>query len=235
MWPRAALPFPEQPWQMLRAQEPSSSNAGASTSRTHTGTVASGPVSQGAPQSSQESGQDTKAGPRSGRRGHLLGTRLMARRGRSTRTVRMADRLTLCPSREYSIMLGEGRGREVQVGSRGPHAGELVPKPCTQPGWTLRQEEHDSESPLGTPHPPGIPRTSAQPWQRPHWLCSSDQAAPGPLRSHLLHPSSWGAQGPVESEGWGSRPDGVRQGATSGVSGPWLSRAGVGRRRCTPP
>lgn len=41
--------------------------------------------------------------------GHSLGTRLMARRGRSTRTVRMAERLTLCPSKEYSIMLGEGQ------------------------------------------------------------------------------------------------------------------------------
>lgn len=43
------------------------------------------------------------------RRGYLLGTRLMARRGRNTRTVRMAERLTLCPSREYSIMLVEGQ------------------------------------------------------------------------------------------------------------------------------
>lgn len=35
----------------------------------------------------------------------LLGTLLMARSGLSTRTVRMADRLALCPSREYSITL----------------------------------------------------------------------------------------------------------------------------------
>ena len=42
--------------------------------------------------------------------GHLLGTRLMARRGRSTRTVRMAERLTLCPSKEYSIILGAEQG-----------------------------------------------------------------------------------------------------------------------------
>lgn len=35
----------------------------------------------------------------------LLGTLLMARSGLSTRTVRMADRLALWPSREYSITL----------------------------------------------------------------------------------------------------------------------------------
>lgn len=35
----------------------------------------------------------------------LLGTLLMARSGRSTRTVRMADRLALWPSSEYSITL----------------------------------------------------------------------------------------------------------------------------------
>lgn len=58
-----------------------------------------------------------------GRERHLLGTRLMARRGRSTRTVRMAERLTLCPSREYSIMLGE-QG----CSGRGPHL--LSPPPA---------------------------------------------------------------------------------------------------------
>lgn len=36
---------------------------------------------------------------------NLLGTLLMARSGRSTRTVLIADRLTLCPSREYSSIL----------------------------------------------------------------------------------------------------------------------------------
>lgn len=47
-------------------------------------------------------------------RRYLLGTLLMARSGRSTRTVRIADRLTLCPSREYSIML-RGKRRGVRV------------------------------------------------------------------------------------------------------------------------
>lgn len=42
----------------------------------------------------------------------LLGTLLMARNGLRTRTVRMAERLTLCPSREYSIMLGERERRK---------------------------------------------------------------------------------------------------------------------------
>lgn len=46
---------------------------------------------------------------------YLLGTLLMARSGRRTRTVRIADKLTLCPSREYSIMLRgkEERGQDV--------------------------------------------------------------------------------------------------------------------------
>ena len=49
---------------------------------------------------------------------YLLGTLLMARSGLSTRTVRMADRLALWPSREYSITLqtqlqsDKGRERE---------------------------------------------------------------------------------------------------------------------------
>lgn len=42
----------------------------------------------------------------------LLGTLLMALSGLSTRTVRMADRLTLCPSKEYSIMLKREREGE---------------------------------------------------------------------------------------------------------------------------
>lgn len=42
----------------------------------------------------------------------------MARSGRSTRTVRMADRLTLCPSREYSIML---QGKREEVSGHGVH------------------------------------------------------------------------------------------------------------------
>lgn len=37
----------------------------------------------------------------------LLGTLLMALRGRSTRTVRMADRLMFCRSSEYSTILEE--------------------------------------------------------------------------------------------------------------------------------
>lgn len=36
----------------------------------------------------------------------------MARSGRRTRTVLTADRLTLCPSSEYSNILREGRARE---------------------------------------------------------------------------------------------------------------------------
>ena len=40
----------------------------------------------------------------------------MARSGRSTRTVRIADKLTLCPSREYSIMLREKEERCQDVG-----------------------------------------------------------------------------------------------------------------------
>lgn len=36
---------------------------------------------------------------------NLLGTLLMARSGRRTRTVLIADRLTLCPSSEYSSIL----------------------------------------------------------------------------------------------------------------------------------
>lgn len=37
----------------------------------------------------------------------LLGTLLMALRGRSTRTVRMAERLMFCRSSEYSTILGK--------------------------------------------------------------------------------------------------------------------------------
>lgn len=48
----------------------------------------------------------------------------MARSGRSTRTVRIADRLTLCPSREYSIML-QGKREEVS-GHRMQHEHEAV-------------------------------------------------------------------------------------------------------------
>lgn len=57
-----------------------------------------------------------KPAARHGWRRYLLGTLLMARSGRSTRTVRIADRLTLCPSREYSIML---RGKRRGVRARG--------------------------------------------------------------------------------------------------------------------
>lgn len=51
-----------------------------------------------------------------GRRCYLLGTLLMARSGRSTRTVRIADKLTLCPSREYSIMLWGKEERHQDMG-----------------------------------------------------------------------------------------------------------------------
>lgn len=40
--------------------------------------------------------------------GHSLGTRLMARSGRSTRTVLTADKLTFCRSSEYSSILQGG-------------------------------------------------------------------------------------------------------------------------------
>lgn len=45
----------------------------------------------------------------------LLGTLLMARSGLSTRTVRMADRLALCPSREYSITLETENHSETDI------------------------------------------------------------------------------------------------------------------------
>lgn len=44
------------------------------------------------------------------KRKNSLGTLLMARSGRRTRTVLIADRLTLCPSSEYSsILYREGK------------------------------------------------------------------------------------------------------------------------------
>lgn len=96
---------------MLRAHHPSSSSAVARVSRSHTGSVASwsctplGPHEL--PAGLAEHVDLSQASVGWG--GHSLGTRLMARRGRSTRTVRMAERLTLCPSKEYSIMLGAGQ------------------------------------------------------------------------------------------------------------------------------
>lgn len=51
----------------------------------------------------------------SGGRPCLLGTLLMALSGRSTRTVRMADRLMFCRSREYSTILCRGHGRVVNI------------------------------------------------------------------------------------------------------------------------
>lgn len=110
MWPRTTVANAQGPKALLpqrwgqKVQNPNC-------------TVASGSVTPWASQSSQQSGQNIKVCPGSGRGGHLLGTRLMARRGRSTRTVRMAERLTLCPSREYSIMLGRAE-EGVQVVSR---------------------------------------------------------------------------------------------------------------------
>lgn len=44
----------------------------------------------------------------------LLGTLLMALRGRRTRTVRMADRLIFCRSSEYSTILGTQTDTEVK-------------------------------------------------------------------------------------------------------------------------
>lgn len=73
--------------------------------------------------------QEPKDWPRPGV--NSLGTRLMARRGRSTRTVRMAERLTLCPSREYSIMLG-CRGTQMSTVSSTP-AGGQTPGPTSGP------------------------------------------------------------------------------------------------------
>lgn len=46
-----------------------------------------------------------------------LGTLLMARSGRRTRTVRIADRLTLCPSSEYSSILRRGKATVVSLSS----------------------------------------------------------------------------------------------------------------------
>lgn len=90
----------------------------------------------------------------SGQERHLLGTRLMARRGRSTRTVRMAERLTLCPSREYSIMLGEQEcsGREKPRGPR------LLSPP---PPWGHQHMHPVKPEPLSGLSPeaaPGIPK-----------------------------------------------------------------------------
>lgn len=72
---------------------------------------------------------------------HLLGTRLMARSGRSTRTVRMAERLTLCPSREYSIMLGKGRLKE---GAR---------RRGYAPTWLAPQGPMNTDPPITHPSP----------------------------------------------------------------------------------
>lgn len=91
----------------------------------------------------------------SGQERHLLGTRLMARRGRSTRTVRMAERLTLCPSREYSIMLGEQRcsGREEP---RGLH---LSPSPTAPWGHQrVHPVKPEPLSGLSLEVVPGIPK-----------------------------------------------------------------------------
>lgn len=44
-----------------------------------------------------------------------LGTLLMARSGRRTRTVLIADRLTLCPSSEYSSILQRGKAIAVSL------------------------------------------------------------------------------------------------------------------------
>lgn len=46
----------------------------------------------------------------------LLGTLLMALRGRRTRTVRIAERLMFCRSREYSTILHKQTEREAEVG-----------------------------------------------------------------------------------------------------------------------
>lgn len=83
-----------------------------------------GPVPYRALESSQQGWQNMQTCLRpGGRGGHLLGTRLMARRGRNTRTVRMAERLTLCPSREYSIILGEGQKKGGSGGGQVPKLG----------------------------------------------------------------------------------------------------------------
>lgn len=57
----------------------------------------------------EHSGPFPKKYPCKGSNTDLLGTLLMARSGLSTRTVRMADRLALWPSREYSITLSTER------------------------------------------------------------------------------------------------------------------------------
>lgn len=138
---------------------------------------------------------------------------MMARRGRSTRTVRMAERLTLCPSREYSIMLGRAEGGGSgggQVTTRWRAGSQAMP----QPGWTL--SHHGALlTLLDTPCPSamavagtGIPRTSVHLWQRPYWLPTSshlpDQAAPGPLQSAPVSSLFLGdPRPPRESEGVG--------------------------------
>lgn len=110
-WSRAALSLPKKQQQMLRAHGLSSPSAVARVSRSHMGSVASWSCTPLGPQelSAGLAEHADLSQARVGWDGHLLGTRLMARRGRSTRTVRMAERLTLCPSREYSIILGGGQ------------------------------------------------------------------------------------------------------------------------------
>lgn len=82
--------------------------AGTPAPSSQTGGTVSGSCAQWGLRSSQQGCLATLTPALGG--GHLLGTRLMARRGRSTRTVRMAERLTLCPSKEYSIILGAEQG-----------------------------------------------------------------------------------------------------------------------------
>ena len=133
--------------------------AGARASRRHTGSVASWSCAPVGPQK-LSSGLAGHACPRPGCGGYLLGTRLMARRGRSTRTVRMAERLTLCPSREYSIMLGAGqreRGLRRPTGALGTEPGQrahgslqgTLPAEARRPGQVSTCQRPD----LHTMHP----------------------------------------------------------------------------------
>lgn len=125
--------------------------------------------------------------------GCLLGTRLMARRGRSTRTVRMADRLTLCPSREYSIMLGRTEwGKAWGCAQTLARAGAAWPWGAT--GALHLPHTCPSVPAAGT----GAPGRGSRPQPPPR---------PGPTRTPpgcTPQPSSWGApQATTGSEGAG--------------------------------
>lgn len=145
---------------------------------------------------------------------HLLGTRLMARRGRSTRTVRMAERLTLCPSREYSIMLGEAGS-----GLRG-WPGALGSKPGQQAQGSLQSTllaEAEGPEQVSTQQRPGA-HTSLSPeagvvvgGARPLGASHHSQTTPSTLSvpTPLAPPPASGGTAPRQGPPWGLRKAGL--------------------------